>query len=168
MKKVIIALLCLSACLVNARAQDDKQTVSAPASAAPAPGVPAPPADAKPGKFKFEEETHDFGEITEGPLATCDFEFRNVGKGPIVIAEARGSCGCTVPQWPKEPIAPKHKGVIHVTYNTAGRVGPINKEVFITSNAENGPVILHLKGYVKPKPEEKPAAPIPPPPPPAK
>lgn len=113
------------------------------------------------GKFKFKEETHDFGEVPEGPTAETDFEFKNVGKEPIVIQEAHGSCGCTVPKWPQEPILPGKKGVIHVTYNTAGRPGPISKEVTINSNAQQTPMVLHIRGSVKPKPVEPAANPAP-------
>jgi Protein of unknown function (DUF1573) len=190
MKKVIIAL-CLSMAVIGANAQgvqtahsNNTTNATAPAKQpTPATSVPisANPAattsgtnapaqvDPKAGKFKFDEETHDFGEVMEGPLAEYDFEFKNVGKSPIVISEAHGSCGCTVPKWPTEPILPKHKGIIHVSYNTSGRVGQINKDVFITSNAQQNPMKLHITGTVKPKPaENKPAAPTPPPPPPAK
>lgn len=159
MKKIIIAL-CLVAGAVAVKAQDNKpQQPVAPVQSQPAlqhpPVPPVPPQAANPdpdaGKFKFKEETHDFGEVPEGPTAECDFEFKNVGKKPIVISEAHGSCGCTVPQWPRDPILPKHKGVIHVTYNTNGRVGPINKDVFITSNAQQNPMRLHITGSVKAK-----------------
>ena len=126
-----------------------------PASEEHAKPVAAPgPVDPKAGKFQFKEEMHDFKTVPEGPLAECDFEFKNVGKKPIIIAEAHGSCGCTVPSWPKDPILPKHKGVIHVTYNTTGRVGMINKDVIITSNAQQSTMKLHLTGIVKAKPVE--------------
>ena len=168
MKRVIIALLCLSASVVSVSAQDAKKPTNASPAMSPAPAnqtvptaTPAP--DPNAGKFKFEEETHDYGEVMEGPLAEYDFEFKNVGKSPIIISEAHGSCGCTVPKWPQEPILPKHKGVIHVSYNTAGRIGPISKDVIITSNAQQNPMRLHITGSVKPKPAEAPKpAPAPP------
>ena len=157
MKKVFITLFCLSlsaAVTVNAQ---DKKTPPPPPPAAPAAPVPDPNA----GKFKFEEETHDFGTVPEGPLAECDFEFKNVGKEPIVIKEAHGSCGCTVPTWPHEPILPKEKAVIHVAYTTNGRPGPIMKEVTINSNAKQQPMVLHIRGTVKPKPAAPTPAPTP-------
>jgi hypothetical protein len=160
MKKVIFGLLCLSISAAVS-AQDTKNNAPAPT---PQPAVqtppppPPPPAPAKvnpnAGKFKFTEETHDFGEIPEGPVAEYDFEFKNVGKEPIVIQEAHGSCGCTVPKWPQEPILPGKKGIIHVAYNSAGRPGPINKDITINSNAQQSPMVLHIKGTVKPKPAE--------------
>lgn len=169
MKKVIISILCLSLYAATGFAQDNKSVpkptsgtaAGTPASAGATPAA-APEADPKAGKFKFEEETHDYGEVPEGPLAETDFEFKNVGKKPIIITEAHGSCGCTVPSWPKDPILPKHKGVIHVTYNTNGRVGMISKDVIITSNAQQNPMRLHISGTVKAKAAETKTAPVPP------
>ena len=163
MKKVFITFLCLSVSAAVANAQDNK--TAAPAATPSAQQTPPPPpqekkVNEKAGKFKFKEETHDFGEVPEGPTAEFDFEFTNVGKEPIIISEAHGSCGCTVPKWPQEPILPKKKGVIHVTYNTTGRPGPIMKDVTINSNAQQSPMVLHIRGNVKPKPAEaQPAAP---------
>ncbi len=137
------------------RAQD-KTAQPAAAQTPPPPAKPAVDPDA--GKFKFKEETHDYGEVPEGPKAECDFEFKNTGKKPIVISEAHGSCGCTVPQWPTEPILPGKKAKIHVVYNTVGRPGPINKDITINSNAAQQPMVLHIKGNVKPKPAEPAAA----------
>ena len=125
------------------------------------------------GVFKFVDsaDTHNFGEVPEGPLAEWDFIFSNVGKKPIVITEAHGSCGCTVPTWPKDTIYPAKKKFfglingkpkkykIHVTYNTNGRQGAIMKEVIISSNAKQQPMTLHIRGFVKPKPAEPAAAP---------
>ena len=141
-----------------ANAQDKKTSAPAPApAAAPQQAVPtAPPVDPDAGEFKFKEETHDFGEIPEGPLGETDFEFKNTGKKPIVISDAHGSCGCTVPTWPKEPILPGKKGVIHVAYTTNGRQGPIMKDVTINSNAKQQPMVLHIRGTVKPKPAAAP------------
>ncbi len=158
MKKVFIAFICLSLSAAAATAQDVKPGTPVPATApaaTPAPPPPAPPkVNPNAGKFKFEEETHDFGEVQEGPLAETDFEFKNVGKEPIIIQEAHGSCGCTVPKWPSEPILPGKKGVIHVAYTSQGRPGPIMKDVTINSNALQSPMVLHIRGNVKPKPAE--------------
>ena len=155
MKKVVFSLLCLSICTLSAVAQDNHSPVAPPpppAAAAQPVAKPAPDPDA--GIFKFKEETHDYGEVPEGPLAETDFEFKNVGKKPISITEAHGSCGCTVPKWPQEPILPGKKGVIHVANTTQGRPGMIMKEVTINSNAQQSPMVLHIRGTVKPKPVE--------------
>jgi uncharacterized protein DUF1573 len=181
MKKVFITLFCLSISAVAVNAQTAAGSAAANATGSmPAPGQAAvsatvppqapttPPVDPKAGKFKFEEETHDFGTVPEGPLAEYDFKFKNVGKSPIVITDAHGSCGCTVPTWPHDPILPKKTAIIHVAYTTNGRQGMINKDVIINSNAQQSPMRLHITGNVTPKPAEAtPATPPPPPPPPA-
>ena len=157
MKKATMTLFALAICGA-AFAQTNQQVAPPPP---PPPAAAAKTVDPSAGKFKFKEETHDYGEVPEGPLAEYDFEFKNVGKKPIVISEAHGSCGCTVPKWPTEPVMPGKKGVIHVTYNTQGRQGPISKEVTINSNAQQSPMVLHIRGTVKPKPAEPAAAPAP-------
>jgi hypothetical protein len=146
MKKVIIPIVALFlSASVHAQSQQ---------SNTPPPPPPAPTVDPNAGKFSFKSDTYDFGEVPEGPKAECDFEFKNVGKKPIIISEAHGSCGCTVPEWPKEPILPGKKGKIHIVYNTDHRPGPISKEVTINSNAQQSPMVLHIRGTVKPKPAE--------------
>ena len=148
MKKLFITLVCLSVGALGAQAQGAKQTSATPApQAAPAQANPNGP------KFKFKgEETHDFGELKEGPEAKYAFEFTNTGKEPLIIQGATGSCGCTVPEWPKQPILPGKKGVINVTYHTQGRVGPFMKDVYIQSNAGPDRYTLHIKGTVKANP----------------
>jgi uncharacterized protein (DUF58 family) len=104
-------------------------------------------------KIEFEKEVHDYGNIKYGANGTCTFEFKNTGNAPLIISKATGSCGCTVPSWPKEPIAPGAKGTITVKYDTK-RPGPISKSVTITSNAGNEPSkVIRIKGTVGPAPE---------------
>ncbi len=103
-------------------------------------------------KIVFTNETHDYGTVKNGADGSCTFEFKNTGNAPLIISNAKGYCGCTVPTWPHEPIAPGAKGVITVKYDTT-REGPINKNVTITSNAVNEPnQIIRIKGNVLPKP----------------
>jgi len=134
---MFLALLCLSL----------SSSVTAQKKEAPKAGQTAVAA----GKLSFQKNTHDFGEVAEGPVVSYDFVFKNTGKAPVVISEAHGSCGCTVPEWPKEPVLPGKSGKIHVTFSTEGRPGPINKQVFITSNAAEPTTVLNIKGKVKPK-----------------
>ena len=103
--------------------------------------------------IEFEKEVHDYGTIDNGANGQCTFEFKNTGKAPLIISNAKGSCGCTVPSWPKEPIAPGATGKITVKYDTK-RPGAINKSVTITSNATNEPTkVIRIKGTVNPVPE---------------
>ena len=87
--------------------------------------------------FKFNEETHDFGNLKEGQQATFDFQFTNTGKEPLIIQDCKASCGCTTPEWTKAPVLPGQKGKITVTYDTKGRPGSFNKSIFIASNAKS-------------------------------
>lgn len=148
MKKTLFVIaLFLSAAVVNA--QDKSQT---PATPNPTPAATTPAPDKNAPEFKFEIETYDFGTIKQGEKVTYDFTFVNTGKEPLVISEAHGSCGCTVPQWPKEPIAKGGKGTIHVEFNSTGKMGMQDKTVTITSNAKSGQKVLHLKGNVEAPP----------------
>jgi len=104
-------------------------------------------------KIDFTKEVHDYGTIENGANGQCTFEFKNTGNAPLIISNAKGSCGCTVPSWPKEPIAPGATGSISVKYDTK-RPGAINKNVTITSNAVNEPTkVIRIKGNVKEAPE---------------
>src|ERR1044071_20751 len=103
--------------------------------------------------IKMDKLTHDYGNIKQGDNGECEFKFTNSGKEPLVITNCQGSCGCTVPQCPKEPILPGKAGVIKVKYDTQ-RVGGIYKTVTVTSNAKSGTVVLTIKGTVEAKPVE--------------
>lgn len=101
--------------------------------------------------MEFEKVVHDYGALEYRADGTCEFRFKNTGKEPLIITKCKSSCGCTVPSWPREPIAKKKGGVIKVKYAT-NRPGIISKSVTITSNASNSPIVLKIKGRVKPKP----------------
>ena len=105
-------------------------------------------------EFKFQTDEFDFGTITQGESTTYEFNFTNVGNEPLIISKAEGSCGCTVPVYPKEPIMKGQSAKIKVTFNSTGKSGVQDKTVTITSNAKQNPMILHMKGIV-----EKPAQP---------
>ena len=110
-------------------------------------------------QIEFERTEHDYGEIEQGGNGKTEFTFTNTGTEPLIISKAKGSCGCTVPTWPKEPIAPGAKATIEVKYDTK-RIGPISKSVTITSNSvDNSTALLKIKGSVKAKPTEEDAMP---------
>lgn len=103
--------------------------------------------------IEFSAETHDYGTVKYAGNGTYEFKFTNTGTAPLIISDAKGSCGCTVPVWPKEPVAPGASAVITVKYDTK-RPGPFEKSVTVTSNAANAPTkVLHIKGTVSPQPE---------------
>jgi hypothetical protein len=100
-------------------------------------------------EITFEKEVHDYGTIEVGANGNCEFVFKNTGSEPLIIEKAVAPCGCTVPDWPKTPIAPGATASIKVTYDTK-RIGLINKTVTITSNATNAPnAEVRIKGEVK-------------------
>jgi hypothetical protein len=105
--------------------------------------------DANKPEFKFEKMEYNYGSIKQGDKVDYEFVFTNVGKEPLIISSASGSCGCTVPEWPKEPIRKGEKGKIKVTFNSAGKQGMQDKTVTINSNAATNPVVLHIKGNVE-------------------
>jgi hypothetical protein len=119
------------------------------------PDVQAAPSDNKVAEIKFEKETHDFGAIPQGTPATYEFSFKNTGKSPLIITNASASCGCTTPDWTREPIKPGKTGTVKATYNAASP-GSFTKSVTVVSNAKNSTVILYLKGDVKPAEQPKP------------
>ena len=97
--------------------------------------------------MEFESEVVDYGTIEQGADGVREFKFTNTGKEPLLISNARGSCGCTVPTWPKEPIKPGESSVIKVKYDTK-RLGAINKSVTITSNAATPTKVVRIKGKI--------------------
>lgn len=98
-------------------------------------------------EFKFEKEIIDYGKIAKGDNGERIFVFTNVGDKPLIIKNIRSSCGCTVPEKPKDPIMPGKKGNIKVSYDTK-RLGGFSKNITIFSNAKNERKVIKIKGYV--------------------
>jgi len=125
MKKVILFASLLFTCGVAAQAQQADTTV------------------------KFTKLVHDYGDIAQnsGPQ-TCEFEFINTGTEPLIITNVAASCGCTVPGWTKEPVAPGGKGEVKATYNNTSAAAPFNKSLTVTTNGSPQTIVLHIKGRV--------------------
>lgn len=98
----------------------------------------------------FEETTFDFGTVAEGELVSHTYKFKNTGSEPLILSNAKGSCGCTVPKWPREPIAPGATGEIVVEFNSKGKKGARNQKVTITANTNPPQTFLSLTGTVEP------------------
>lgn len=97
-----------------------------------------------------ETTSFDFGTIKEGDgKVSHTFEITNVGEMPLVITRVIASCGCTTPEWPKEPIAPGKKGEIKVTFDPSGRPGPFTKTISVYSNGKTGSYIMNIRGEVE-------------------
>lgn len=103
-------------------------------------------------EIKFDQTSHSFGSFSaDSPKVTCKFKFTNTGNGPLVIHQAIASCGCTVPQYPKEPIKPGESGEITVTYNGAGKFpGHFRKSITLRTNAKQEVVRLYVEGDMTP------------------
>lgn len=143
MKKMLIVAACgILMGATCAFAQTDKVAPGATPAVAPADNKNA-------AEMTFDVEEFNFGTIKQGESVTREFIFSNTGKEDLIISNAQGSCGCTVPVYPKEAIKKGEKGTIKVTFNSAGKMGMQDKTVTITSNAKNSPRILHLKGTVE-------------------
>ncbi len=95
----------------------------------------------------FEKTTHDYGTVTKGGDGQCEFKFKNTGIEPLILSNVSSSCGCTVPEWPREPILRGKSASIKVKYDT-NRLGPINKNVTVLSNATVGSIRLQIIGNV--------------------
>ncbi|MCB9360100.1 MAG: DUF1573 domain-containing protein [Flavobacteriales bacterium] len=136
MKKVLLSFGLVVCTIIGVQAQDTK--VDAAATTIDNPNAPV---------MTFETEVVDYGTIEQGADGVREFVFTNTGKEPLIISNSRGSCGCTVPTWPKEPILPGEKSVIKVKYDTK-RLGAINKSVTITSNASEPTKVIRIKGNI--------------------
>jgi uncharacterized cupredoxin-like copper-binding protein len=102
--------------------------------------------------IEFDKNNHDFGEIQEGEIAETEFRFTNVGKSDLIISDASGSCGCTVPDYPKNsPIKPGESGKIIVKFDSNNRPGMQRKAVTLITNTYKGKQILNIKSIVIPK-----------------
>lgn len=104
--------------------------------------------------IEFESVVHDFGKIYEGKTAECVFVFTNKSKVPLILSKVQPGCGCTTPEWPREPIMPGQKGKIKATYNPGSFKGSFGKGITVYSNASNGQVQLTIKGIVEEIPKD--------------
>jgi hypothetical protein len=99
-------------------------------------------------EIKFEEEVFDFGKITQGEVVSHNFKFKNIGNSNLIISGANGSCGCTVPKWPKEPIGSGKEGNVNVVFSSEGKKGIMEKTVTIVTNCEPSTRIIRIKAEV--------------------
>jgi hypothetical protein len=102
-------------------------------------------------KVKLDKEVHDFGTINEGDKVETEFIVTNGGEVDLIISDAKGSCGCTVPEPPKEPIKPGASAPIKVTFDSNGKPGEQKKTVTLTTNTEKGYETFEIKANVTPK-----------------
>ena len=99
----------------------------------------------------FKDTVYNFGTIRDGEVITHDFEFTNNGQNPLIVSNASAACGCTVADYPKEPVMPGKTGIIKAQFNSAGKPGHQEKTVTLTTNTARGYAMLTLRGEVKEK-----------------
>lgn len=105
-------------------------------------------------EIKFEKTEHDFGKIREGTMAAYEFKFTNTGKVALVLSGVQPSCGCTTPEWPREPIAPGATSRVKAVFNSNSRPGNFEKYITVRSNTSTPEISLKIKGIVEPTPVE--------------
>ena len=113
------------------------------------------PITAKKGKetgplpeISFDKLQYNFGKINQGESVSHQFVFTNTGEAELIIANAKGSCGCTVPKWPREPIAPGESEEIKVTFNSAGKSGKQRKTITLVTNAIPNTIVLTVSAEI--------------------
>jgi len=159
----VFALVSLVACKSDTSTSSDERAVPATTQTNTATNAATQKAKTEPvvptgpiTTLEFEEDTFDYGEVADGEKVKHMYKFKNTGSEPLIISNAKGSCGCTVPQWPREPIAPGQGGEIEVVFDSKnkGKVGgsPQSKRVTITANTDPVNTYLTIKGTVT-KPE---------------
>ena len=142
---VAFAALSFASCQPSTKTAE---TTSADSTSKTAAATPV--AKASTAEILFTNDIFNFGEIKKGDVVTHNFTFKNTGKEPLIIKDALATCGCTVPEIPKEPILPGAEGVLKVVFNSAGKpAGPLRKQVTVSSNAVNSPVAVQLLGTIK-------------------
>lgn len=156
MTKSFIGLLCSAAALFFACKNENSDGVQEIRGGSNADLVRNPVSANQPldtnqlARITFEQTEFDFGEVDEGAEVKHQFKFRNTGQVPLVIQKARSTCGCTVPEWPDEPIPPGGTGVITAKFNTEGKTLNQKKDIRITANTYPNESKVALKGYVRP------------------
>lgn len=98
----------------------------------------------------FDKSEHDFGSIAQNTPQETTFTFTNTGNAPLIITDAKSTCGCTVPTWTKDPIAPGATGELLVKFNGSGQ-NQVTKTITVTANTEKGQELLRIKAFVNPK-----------------
>lgn len=104
--------------------------------------------------ISFADSVHSFGTLKEGEKVTHVFKYKNTGNNPLILEDVRPSCGCTSPEWTKDPIAPGQEGFIKVVYNSEGRPGEFHKTVTVIANTAAEVSLLKIEGNVIPKKPE--------------
>lgn len=136
----ILAMGMMTACDEKPENQLSTDLVTSPKSASQS--------SEKQAVIKFDKEEHDFGSLLQGEVVSYSFHFTNTGNQPLIISDVGSSCGCTVGEYPREPIAPGKTGTIKVTYNSTGHHGFQSRVLTVMSNTNPAKTTLRIKGKV--------------------
>ncbi len=147
MKTPQFLLLVLFSVAIACNSSSDDKAITTDLVASPLTANQSAKAVAVP-EIEMLETSYDFGKMQQGESVTHDFVLKNIGEADLIISAAKGSCGCTVPQWPKTPIAQGEEATIKVTYNSAGKKGKQNKTVTLVTNAIPNTKVLTINGNV--------------------
>jgi hypothetical protein len=145
MKQLILLLVSLA--LVSCNSSSDEKTITTDLVNSPLTANSNAEKVLTPN-IEMLETSYNFGEIQQGESVTHDFILKNTGEADLIISAAKGSCGCTVPEWPKTPIAKGEEVTIKVTFNSAGKSGKQNKTVTLVTNAIPNTKVLTINGNV--------------------
>ena len=145
MKQLILLLVSLA--LVSCNSSSDEKTITTDLVNSPLTANSNAEKVLTPN-IEMLETSYNFGEIQQGESVTHDFILKNTGDADLIISAAKGSCGCTVPEWPKTPIAKGEEAAIKVTFNSAGRSGKQNKTVTLVTNAIPNTKVITINGNV--------------------
>ena len=147
MKTPQFLLLVLFSVAIACNSSSDDKAITTDLVASPLTANQSAKAVAVP-EIEMLETSYDFGKMQQGESVTHDFVLKNIGEADLTISAAKGSCGCTVPQWPKTPIAQGEEATIKVTFNSAGKKGKQNKTVTLVTNAIPNTKVLTINGNV--------------------
>jgi len=143
-----VALFALTSCKKGEVTRiENKNPTPVPVPGAQMPKPPRP-ADGKYPVMSFAALEHDFGTIKKGEKVNYTFKFENTGEADLLISNAVGSCGCTIPEFPKDPIKPGESGELKVSFNSAGKHGEQKKTVTVLTNTESGQEKLTIKASI--------------------
>lgn len=134
-----LAAALLTSCQQNTAKEQSSEVATSAVSTVASPDAPI---------LTFEKTSHDFGKLKQGLSTAYSFKFKNTGKTPLIIIDATATCGCTIPETPKDPVKPGAEGTIKVIFNSAGKMGIQDKIITVTSNANPAVSEVHLIGEV--------------------
>ena len=132
----------------NTQQQETAATTAGQPATQEAPDNNATSDNATAAVMELETDSYDFGQVVEGTAVEHEFRFKNTGGAPLIISNVQASCGCTTPEYSKNPVAPGEEGMVKVVFNSAGQTGKQHKVITVTSNATTANTLLNLRGEV--------------------